>query len=386
MGNEITKQDIQALIRTQVMDEIIEGAVKESAVLRYFRRLPDMTSNQTKMTVLDNLPIAYWQTSDTAFKRVTSMAWRNKYIIPEELAVIVPIAENYLADSGRDLWAEIKPRIIEAFGKKIDQAIIMGIDKPQHFRMSLIDSAINAGATVTETTNLYKDINDAMAYVEESDFNPSAIMGSVALKSAFRMLVDSTGQPIKGTEIDSIPKLFMDNGAWDKTRAKFMVGDFSQAVYAIRQDVTFKIIDQGCINDPVTKELLYNLPQQDMIAIRAVMRLGWEVPNPITAENPDNSTRFPFSVVVPSSGAMTTYTAKFTVKDDTASSPVAIENATVIFAGQEKTTNSSGEASFTVPANTTATYAVTAPGKQANMGKVTVETSNKDIAITLLGE
>ena len=116
------------------------------------------------------------------------------------------------------------------------------------------------------------------------------------------------------------------------------------------------------------------------------MRLGWEVPNPITAENPDNSTRFPFSVVVPSSGAMTTYTAKFTVKDDTESSPVAIANATVIFAGQEKTTNASGEASFTVPANTTATYAVTAPGKQATMGKVTVESSNKDIAITLLGE
>lgn len=123
-----------------------------------------------------------------------------------------------------------------------------------------------------------------------------------------------------------------------------------------------------------------------MIAIRAVMRIGWEVPNPITSENPDNSTRFPFSVVVPSSGAMTTYTAKFTVKDNASPSPAAIQNATVLFAGQEKTTNSSGEASFSVPANTTATYAITATGKQPTMGKVTVESANKDIAITLLGE
>lgn len=263
MGNEITQQNIQALINPQIMNEIVEGAIKESAVLRYFRRLPNMTSNQTKMPVLDSLPIAYWQTSNTAYKNVTSMAWKNKYIVPEELAVIVPISENLLADTGRDIWGEVMPRIAEAFGKKIDEAVVMGLDKPQQFRLSIVDSAINAGATVTETADLYKDINNAMAYVEASDYNPSAVIGGIGIKSAFRMLLDSTGQPIRGTEIDSIPKLFMDNGSWDSQRAKMIVGDFSQAVYAIRQDITFKILDQAVICDPSNKEMLYNLPQQD---------------------------------------------------------------------------------------------------------------------------
>lgn len=385
MENMIGTSDIEALINAQISNDILEGAIRESAVLKYFRRLPDMTSNQTQISILDRLPIAYWQTSNTSFKKLTSMAWKDKYLIPEELAAIITISENELADTGRDIWASIKSRLEEAFGKKIDQAIVSGIDKPQRFRLSLIDSAINAGATVTETQNFYKDINDAMAYVEASDYNPNAVMGGVGVKSAFRMLVDSNGQPIRGTEIDSIDKLYMDNGSWDKSRAKLIVGDFTQAVYAIRQGITFKILTEASIHNPVTHELLYNLPQQDLIAIRATMRIGWEVPNPVTSGDPDNSTRFPFAVIVPSSGASTQYDVTFTVKDD-ASTPSAISGATILFGGQEKTTDSSGKAVFKVHANTSATYAVTADGKQPKMGKVDVVSSAKAVDITLLGE
>ena len=46
-----------------------------------------------------------------------------------------------------------------------------------------------------------------------------------------------------------------------------------QLVYSIRQDITVKILDQGVIQDPETKDIVYNLAQQDMIALRVVMRL-----------------------------------------------------------------------------------------------------------------
>lgn len=263
MGTEITAQDIRAIINKQIMTDIIEGTVKESAVLRHFSRLQNMTSNQTQMAVLDKLPIAYWQTSNTSFKKLTTMAWRNKFITAEELAVIVPISKNLADDSSVDIWSEVKPRLVEAFGKKIDETILMGIDKPQSFRMSLVDSAINAGATITRTADLYKDIDKAMSFVEESDYNPRTVIGPVGLKSAFRNLLDSTGQPIRGTEIDSISKIYIDNGSWDKSKALMLVGDLSQAVYAIRQDITFDVFEEGSIYDPVTHELLYALMQQD---------------------------------------------------------------------------------------------------------------------------
>ena len=300
MGNMITRNNASALIPVQETREIIEGVTKESKAMQLFRRLPNMTSGTTKMKVLDSLPLAYWQTMGTSgadsTKKLTNMAWDNKYIYAEELAVIIPIAQATLDDADYDIWAEVKPRLIEAFGKKFDQAVLFGTDKPAQFRKGLVPSIVDAGAVVNKTDDLYKDISDAMAYVELSGYDPTALVGGVGLKAQFRMLLDTTKQPIKGTEIDALPRQYVDNGSWDTDIADFVVGDFNQAVYAIRQDMTFDIFREGIIQDPANGQILYNLLQQDMAAIRAVMRIGWEIPNPINALN-TTATRFPFAVV-----------------------------------------------------------------------------------------
>ncbi len=300
MGKGIDKTNVEALIDTQVANEIFEGVVRESKALSMFRRLPNMTSDKTKLRVLDSLPIAYFvdESTNNGRKNLTKMAWDKKYINAAELAVIVPIKENVLNDTSIDIWSEVKPRIVEAFGKKIDNAIFNGTDKPADWRAGLIPSIVTAGAEVTEGDNLYSDINDVMTKVEESGYNVTGLLGGVGLKGKFRMLTDTTGQPIKGTEIDSLPKAFLDNGAWDKTKSILIAGDFSQAVYAIRQDVTYKVLTEAVIQDPSSGDILYNLAQDDMVALRVVMRLGWEIPNPVNALN-ETATRFPFANLKP---------------------------------------------------------------------------------------
>lgn len=296
----IDKTNVEALIDTQVANEIFEGVVRESKALSMFRRLPNMTSDKTKLRVLDSLPIAYFvdESTNNGRKNLTKMAWDKKYINAAELAVIVPIKENVLNDTSIDIWSEVKPRIVEAFGKKIDNAIFNGTDKPADWRAGLIPSIVSAGAEVTEGDNLYSDINDVMTKVEESGYNVTGLLGGVGLKGKFRMLTDTTGQPIKGTEIDSLPKAFLDNGAWDKTKSVLIAGDFSQAVYAIRQDVTYKVLTEAVIQDPSNGDILYNLAQDDMVALRVVMRLGWEIPNPVNALN-ETTKRFPFANLKP---------------------------------------------------------------------------------------
>lgn len=302
-NNMITRRDANALIPEQETREIIEGVVKQSKAMSIFKRLPNMSSGVTKMRILDSLPLAYWQTQNAegadSRKKLTKMTWDNKYIYAEELAVIVPISQSTLDDANYDIWAEVKPRLVEAFGKKFDQAVFNGTDKPAQFRDDLITSikAI-AGANITATDNMYADINNAMSKVELSGFNPTALVGGVDVKAKFRMLLDANKQPIKGTEIDELPREYVDNGSWDSDLAQFIVGDFSQAVYSIRQDITFDIFREGIIQDPATGDILYNLLQQDMACIRAVMRIGWEIPNPINALNP-GETRFPFALVGP---------------------------------------------------------------------------------------
>lgn len=295
----ITRTDVDSLIETQVANEIFEGVIKDSKALSMFRRLPNMTSDKTKLRVLDSLPVAYFvdESTNNGRKNTTKMAWDKKFINAAELAVIVPIKENVLNDSSIDIWSEVRPRIVEAFAKKIDNAMFFGVDKPTDWRKGLVPSVIDAGAEVDETGKLYSDINDVMTKVEESGYEVNGILGGVGLKGKFRMMTDTTGQPLNTTEIGSIRRAFMDNGVWDKSKSTLIAGDFSQAVYAIRQDVTYKILDQAVIQD-TDGSILYNLAQDDMVALRVVMRLGWEIPNPVNALN-ETATRFPFASLKP---------------------------------------------------------------------------------------
>ena len=377
----ITKQNAEALFEPDVLREIIEGTVKESRALQMFYRLPDMTSDRMKMRILDALPTAYWVgAANNGRKQTTNAAWENKFIVAEELAVIVPIAESTLADANYDIWAAIRPRIVEAFAKKIDQAIFVGVDKPQNFRMDLLSSARNAGAAITMQVGetLYSAINRAMVDVEESGYNVTGLIGGMDLKGKFRMMLDTTGQPIRGTEIDAINRAYVDNGAWDKTQAQLLLGDMSQAVYSIRQDVTYKLLDQAVIQDPSTGEIVYNLAQQDLVALRCVMRLGWEIPNPVNPIEPDASVRFPFAIIEPEE-APTTYDVTFTVVDGD-SAPV--ECATVLLAGQQKITDASGEAVFTVGAGVY-NYSVAATGAETAVDVVTVTNADVPVAVEL---
>ena len=378
----ITKRNAEALFDVDEVSDIIQGVIKESAVLKMFTQLPNMTSGAMKMRVLDGLPMAYWVGStNNGRKNLTEMAWANKYIIPEELAVIVPIKEDVLDDASIDIWAQVKPRLVEAIGKKIDQAILVGVDKPAGFRADLLTSILNAGAYVAQGSGtLYSAINDAMVKVEESGYNPTGIIGGVDVKGKFRMMLDTSGQPIKGTEIDELPKAYIDNGAWDKTKAQMIVGDFTQAVYSIRQDITYKLLTEAVIQDPSDGTIKYNLAQEDMVALRVVMRLGWEIPNPINALQPDESVRFPFAAIQAAS-ALTSQNVTFTVTNN--GSTGYVKDAVVTMGGMKAKTNASGQAVLKAQNNTSFTYKVKADGYQTAVGTVDVAAAAKSVAVTL---
>lgn len=296
----IQKTDVGALIDEQVVNEIFADAQKESKTLSLFRRLPNMTSDKTKLRVSDALPVAYFvdETSNNGRKNITKAAWKNVFLTAEELAVIIPIKENLLNDASVDLWAEIKPQLVSAIAKTVDAAVFRGVGAPTSWGTGIIPQIIAKGKTVTETGHLYSDINDTMTEVEESGYEVTALLGGVGLKGKFRMMTDTTGQPLAATEIGSLRREYLDNGAWDKDEATLIAGDFNQAVYSIRQDVTYKVLDQAVIQDPSDGSILFNLAQEDMVALRVVFRMGYAIPNPVTALD-GTSNRYPFAALVP---------------------------------------------------------------------------------------
>lgn len=334
-SSSITRSNAEALIPVQESHDIIQGVVEQSAVLQRGRRLANMTASQYKMPVLDLLPVAYFVNGEggSAKKKLTTMAWDKKVIYAEEIAVIVPISEAVLDDADYDIWGEVRPRLIEAFGQKIDGAILFGVDKPQTWRDDVVKTATDAGSIVSLGSDLYDSIlgeNGVIAKVEESSYFVNGHMADITMRAKLRGLKDTTGQPVfksdmqTGTTytLDGSPMNFPRNGAFDRSKALMISGDFSQLAYSIRQDITFKIFDQGVIQDPSTGEILYNLMQNDMVALRAVMRLGWEIPNPINAMVPDKTKRCPFAILTGAeSGASV---ASYSAPPANAASPIPV--------------------------------------------------------------
>lgn len=314
MANIIDRNSLSGLIPEPVTREIMQGAIAESAVLRMGRRLANMSSKTQTINVLDALPSAYFVNGEAtdagagdAFKQTTKMAWDKKKLYAEEIAVIVPIPEAALDDADYDIWGEVRPRLTEAFGKVIDAAILFGTNKPSTWRNGVVPSAIAAGNGVPMGTDVFSDImgeSGLISKVELDGFNPNGVMSAIQMRGKLRGLKDTTGQPIFKSDmqgatrygLDGMDMYFPMNGAFDPNQAQMIVGDWSQLVYAIRQDMTFKIFTEGVIQDPSTKAITYNLMQNDMVALRAVMRLGWEIANPINAYNADITNPFPFSV------------------------------------------------------------------------------------------
>lgn len=308
-ANIIDRTGAESLIPETRAREIIQGTIAQSAVLSQGRKLPNLSSKTHKMPVLDMLPIAYFVNGDNGNKKTTKMAWDKKVITAEEIAVIVPIPEAVLDDSEYDIWAEVRPRVEEAFGKVIDGAVLFGEDAPDSWRDDIVTTATNAGSVVTlgSSDSLYDKImgeGGVIAKVEESGFFVTGHMADISMRAKLRGLKDSTGDPIfkaniqDGTRysLDGSTMTFPNNGAFDKSKALMISGDFSQLVYAIRQDITFKLFTEGVVQN-TDGTIAYNLMQQDMVALRAVMRLGWEIPNPINSVQANKAKRCPFSIL-----------------------------------------------------------------------------------------
>lgn len=381
--NIVNRTDLSGLIPEPVTREIIQGVTEGSAVLQMGRRLPNMTSKTQTMNVLDMLPTAYFVNGDTGMKQTTKMKWDKKKIYAEEIAVIVPIPEAVLDDADYDIWGEVRPRLVEAFGKVIDGAILFGTNKPTSWRDSVLETCTKAGSVVAATPYIYDDLlaeGGVIAKVEESGYLVNGIMSAIQMRAKLRGLKDMNGNPIFKTDmqgatpyaLDGSPMYFPRNGAFDTAKALMFAGDWSELVYSIRQDITFKIFDQGVVQDPSDNSIVYNLMQNDMVALRAVMRLGWEIPNPKTAYNDTLSKYCPFAVYAPA-GTVNTVTV-------TPATATVAKGASKAFAAA---VTGEGAVSNGVLWSVSGTAAVKAGTKIDDNGTLTIASNETNTALTV---
>jgi HK97 family phage major capsid protein len=158
-------------------------------------------------------------------------------------------------------------------------------------------------------SDLYDDIfaeNGVIAKVEEDGYMVNGHVAALSLRAKLRGLKDADNRPIFLANLQDAAQYALDgeqlvfprNGAIDPSRALLISGDWSQLVWAVRQDVTFKVLTEAVIQDG-NGAIVYNLAQQDMVALRVVFRVGWALPNPINLVNTNAATRYPFAFLEP---------------------------------------------------------------------------------------
>ena len=317
----ISRTDAAALIPEDVSNVLLADIAGSNPILQLARRLPNMSRAQTRMPVLGSLAIAYFVSGDTGLKQTTELTWENKYVDAAEVAAIVPIPESVLEDADYDIWGQVRPELVRAFNKTIAQAVLYGTNIPATWTTNLGAAGLVAGSTAaghTISEAAYADLYEAILgetaggvdgqvmLVEADGFMVNGHMAHVSMRGKLRNVRDANGNPIFTRSIqdatryalDGAPVFFPLDGSMVASSSLDIAGDWQQLVWSIRQDMTYKILTEAVIQD-AAGNIVYNLAQQDMVALRAVMRLGVALPNPINAMNETDATRYPFAVLTP---------------------------------------------------------------------------------------
>lgn len=368
------------LVPVQQASEIISAVPSGSAALQMFRHIT-MGALQERVPVLTVLPQAQFVSGEatpgtlaSGLKPTGFANWEGRYLQAEEIAVIVPIAENLLMDSSYDIWGEITPLAAAAIGRALDAAIFFGANKPASFPAAIVDQAITVGNVVTAGTtsqaggslaadiaNLYATVeNDGFEVdgviartqmrarvrnarttfgeeLEEIDVNrwydqpvmyalrglwpayaPGTVTGNTTSGSAVVTAVSSTSSLSVGDavtaagipagaailSVDSASQVTLDVNATATATGVTLTpvapaavaGDFQQGLLGIRQDLSYKVLDQAVLTD-AAGNIQVNLAQQDAVALRIVARFGFAIANVVTYDQPNSASRFPFAVL-----------------------------------------------------------------------------------------
>jgi HK97 family phage major capsid protein len=306
--NIISRTDAAAGMPEDVASAIMGEVEQSSAAMKLFAHY-NMPRSQTRIPVISALPVAYFVNGDTGLKQTTEVDWANKYLNAEEIATIVPIPEAVLDDLAFDAWGEIKPRLVEAIARTFDAAVFFGTNKPASWPSDIVTAATAASNTYTRGTNntaaggIGADVSNVFGKVEADGFDPNGVVATRTIKGLLRNYRDSQGRAndprVTETTAYGTDVLYPMRGLWPtgSGAAELIAGDFTEGIVGIRQDITYKVLDQAVIQDG-SGTIIYNLAQQDMVALRVVTRLAWQVKNVINYDQQTEASRYPFAVLL----------------------------------------------------------------------------------------
>ncbi|AXH46849.1 major capsid protein [Mycobacterium phage Aminay] len=301
---DISRAEVATLIQEAYADTLLGAAKQGSTVLSAFPTV-SMGTKTTHLPVLATLPEAGWvsesATAPEGVKPTSQVTWENRTLVAEEIAVIIPVHENVIDDATVAVLTEIAELGGQAIGKKLDQAVFFGVDKPASWTSpSLVPAAVAAGQAVSVVDGIANEsdivgaTNKVAELVASAGWAPDTLVSSLALRYKVANLRDANGNPVfRDESFAGFRTFFNRNGAWDPTAAVEVIADSSRVRIGVRQDIQVKFLDQATLG---TGASAINLAERDMVALRLKARYAYVLGSSATSFG---ANQVPVGVVAP---------------------------------------------------------------------------------------
>jgi HK97 family phage major capsid protein len=285
--NYILKENLTGLCPPEVTTEIVGNTVQKSAVMNMAKAV-EMKKAEKVFPVFLSKPGAYFIGEGERIS-VKSATFANVKLVAKKLGIIVPMSKEALNDSVIDVMNEVKGAIAEAFAVRFDNEVLFG--SAGVYTNSVYSAAVEAGNLFTrgsvEGQDLADDISDTMALIEDAGYDVNGFIAKRNIKNALRKLKDKDGNRLyvenlktdgAVNELYNLPIEFAGNDVFDNLQAEIFTGNWDYAYYGILNDIAYEVLKEATLQGVTGVDgQPLSLAEQDMIAIKATMRVGFLV-------------------------------------------------------------------------------------------------------------
>ncbi|KKK78320.1 hypothetical protein LCGC14_2844730, partial [marine sediment metagenome] len=150
----------------------------------------------------------------------------------------------------------------------------------------------------------------ALSFIEENGYDPDLALMRAPFRARLRNLKDLDGRYVYGDAVKAgvpaqvfgidLQSVATKGGRIPAAKANLIFGDWAQAYLLTKQEIKYKVFDQGVITDGAGA-VTYSLMENDMIALRMTARVAFKIIADDTAdgETVDSSSEIPFATVSP---------------------------------------------------------------------------------------
>ena len=253
--------------------DIIMKEVAENSLVMQLGRYIEMDGKQEKKFIIQTDGVSAYWVNETEKIKTDKPQLIEATLVAKKLGIILVASREALNYTWQRFFDEMKPQIVDAFYKKIDEAGLLGLENP--FANSVAKVATDSGAVIQGPIN-YENILKLEEKLYENDIEPNAFVSKVQNRPALREARDGDKKTIYDKANNTLDGIIVaDMKSKQIKKGDLIAGNFDHLVYGVPYNITYKISEEGQISTMKNSDdTPINLFEQEMIAIRATMDIG----------------------------------------------------------------------------------------------------------------